>query len=539
MLIEMTQTIWIYAGFIVSLWFVLLRFMQFFQQDEYDAGRFLPWWIKTRSIELPVTGISTVFAVITYLMNSSTVSMINWVAPIVLATAGWSHSLKSSKKKLVLTSRVRRILWVSIFIELACLIVVSTLCSSITNITTHIWHFFGIALLIQLTPVIMVIANGVLIPVEAVIQNKYLNEASSKLNQVQPTIIGITGSYGKTSMKHLLAQVLQSHEPTLATPGSVNTLMGITRIIREQLKRDDRFFVVEMGAYGIGSIQKLCGLTPPNAAIVTIVGLAHYERFKSVETVATAKSELPQAVGKDGIVVLNADCPHCRAMKDKTQAQVYFYGEQKDEYPLDCWLKHTETNEQGTRMELELNGKAYTLQLPLFGKHQAHNAAGAFLLGVKLGVPPVSAVAALQQMQQVSHRLVVTKDSAGVITIDDAYNSNPDGFRSALEVLQTMPGQRKILVTPGMVELGECSIVEHQKIAEIAAQVCDWIVIVAGKRIPEFKEGLTQHGMPDKNIIERNTLDEARDWLTYHVKEGDVVLFENDLPDLYETPAAF
>lgn len=190
-------------------------------------------------------------------------------------------------------------------------------------------------------------------------------------------------------------------------------------------------------------------------------------------------------------------------------------------------------------MDLELNGKAFSLQLPLFGKHQAHNAAGAFLLAVKLGVPPVSAVASLQQMQPVAHRLVVTKDSAGVITIDDAYNSNPDGFRSALDVLQMMPGKRKLLVTPGMVELGERSEEEHKKIAEFAAKACDWIVIVAGKRIPEFKEALIQHGMAPKNIIERSTLDDARDWLNYHVTEGDVVLFENDLPDLYETPAAF
>lgn len=539
MLSEFLHIVWIYAGFLAALWWVLLRFMQFFQQDEYDAKRFLPWWIRTRSVEVPVTVSALIFGAATFAFSLSTAWLINWIAPLFLAAAGWSHSLKPAKKKLVLTSRVRRILWVTVFLELAGLIALPYIGASLSQNTSHVWHYFGAALLIQLTPLMMVLANIILHPIESAIQQHYLNEARTILHQVNPTIIGITGSYGKTSMKHLLAQILQSHEPTLATPGSVNTLMGITRMIREQLKPDHRFFAVEMGAYGIGSIQKLCRLTPPNAALVTVVGVAHYERFQSLETVTAAKSELPQSVGKDGIVVLNGDCPHCRSMKEKTNARVFFYGEHKDEYPLDCWLKHVELNEHGTRMEMELNGKAFTLQLPLFGRYQAHNAAGAFLLGVKLGVPPVSAIAALQQMQPVAHRLVVTKDAAGIITIDDAYNSNPDGFLSALEVLKELPGLRRILVTPGMVELGERTAVEHDKVAESAAKVCDWIIIVAGSRIPEFKVSLIKYGLSPKNIIERNTLDDAREWLKYHLVDGDIVLFENDLPDLYESPAAF
>ncbi len=540
MFIEFVQNVWIDLGFLAALWWILLRYMQFYQQEEYDAKRFLAWWVRSRSFEIPVTVFAFVFGVASFALSANTSALINWISPAVFAAAGWSHSYKPSKKKFVFTSRARRIIWTAMFVQMAGLIFLPMLVLSITQFkTTFIWHYFSIALLLQLTPLLIVVANCVLKPVESVIQNKYLKEAKAKLHELRPAVIGITGSYGKTSMKHLLAQILQSHEPTLYTPGSVNTLMGITRIIREQLRSDHRFFVVEMGAYGPGSIKQLCGLTPPDAAIVTVVGIAHYERFQTQEAVAAAKSELPQAVADDGVVVLNADCPYCREMKSKTRAAVYFYGEKKDEYPLDCWLKNIEANEAGQRIELELHGKTYALQFPLFGKHQALNVAGAFLLGVKLGVPPVSAIAALQQMQPVAHRLDVQKDSAGITTIDDAYNSNPDGFRSALDVMKTMPGRRRILVTPGMVELGERSVEEHEKIAEYAAKSCDWIIIVAGSRIPEFKAALVKSGFPAKSIIERNTLREAREWLQYHLTEGDIVLFENDLPDLYESKNAF
>src|SRR5206468_12245453 len=132
--------------------------------------------------------------------------------------------------------------------------------------------------------------------------------AHSKLQRLNPVVIGVTGSYGKTSVKHILGHVLETAGPTLITPGSVNTAMGIARVIRERLQPHHRYLVVEMGAYGIGSIRRLCALTPPRLGIISAIGKAHYERFKSLDAVAQAKFELAEAAaGNGGSVVAAAD----------------------------------------------------------------------------------------------------------------------------------------------------------------------------------------------------------------------------------------
>src|SRR5206468_4274303 len=132
--------------------------------------------------------------------------------------------------------------------------------------------------------------------------------AHSKLQRLNPVVIGVTGSYGKTSVKHILGHVLETAGPTLITPGSVNTAMGIARVIRERLAPHHRYFVVEMGAYGIGSISRLCALTPPKIGIISAIGKAHYERFRSLEAVARAKFELAEAVRDNaGTIIIAAD----------------------------------------------------------------------------------------------------------------------------------------------------------------------------------------------------------------------------------------
>ena len=143
------------------------------------------------------------------------------------------------------------------------------------------------------------------------------------------------------------------------------------------------------------------------------------------------------------------------------------------------------------------------------------------------------------RLEAFNHRLVVQKGSDGFTSIDDAYNSNPTGFRSALEVLKILPGNRKILVTPGMVELGEKTDEEHRKIAPYATQNCDIICLVAPGRVPSFPKAIIEHGFPKENLHFFETLQTARKWLQTELKQGDVVLFENDLPDLYEVIKPF
>lgn len=519
---------------------IALRFMLFFQQEEYDNRRFLRWWIRTRSFETRVTGLCLLAGAFIAALRLAGYSIYEPGVPIAASAgvAALASRIRTGegKKPLAVTQRVKRIVAVSAVPYAGCL---AALGFAVPHPLIHSNPLLAAVPALLAMPLWLVLGNLFLAPFEARIRRRYMNEARAILRDVNPTVIGITGSYGKTSAKHLLAHVLASHAPTLATPGSVNTLMGITRVIREKLTRDHLYFIAEMGAYGPGSIQRLCDFTPPSVGWVTTVGLAHYERFKSVETVAMAKSELPRSLPKDGLAILFGDNPHCRAMAEATDAEVYFYGEDASAGRLDCRLAEKELTPDGIRVVLECLGKTHSFVMPLYGSHQALNAAGAFLAAVKLGVPAFTAVAAMQTAPQVRHRLEVRRDPGGVVTIDDAYNSNPAGFESALEVLRVLPGGRKILVTPGMVELGGKAREEHEKIAALAAPVCDIILVVAPSRIPWFAPALRENGFPAEKLLEFPSLAPAREWLGKNLLSGDAVLFENDLPDLYESPSAF
>jgi UDP-N-acetylmuramoyl-tripeptide--D-alanyl-D-alanine ligase len=348
-------------------------------------------------------------------------------------------------------------------------------------------------------------------------------------------VIAVTGSYGKTSVKHILGHVLETAAPTLITPGSVNTAMGIARVIRERLQPHQRYFVVEMGAYGPGSIRRLCELTPPKMGIVTAIGMAHYERFKSLETVAEAKFELAEAAAaQGGTVIANADVLEFAAPQRFAAA-----------HP-DTFLTVGETGAgvviaairqdlDGLAVTVGWQGRAYELRAPLFGLQQGKNLALAFAAACTLGLAPEDVVASLRSLPQIAHRLEVKREPNGATLIDDAYNSNPVGFAAALDVLDLLraPGGRRILVTPGMVELGAAHDDEHRRIGRLAASHVDVLVAVAPHRVAPLAESFRE-AAPEAEIVSCPGFAEAQAWMTRNVVAGDVVLLENDLPDLLE-----
>jgi UDP-N-acetylmuramoyl-tripeptide--D-alanyl-D-alanine ligase len=536
-------------GYFAASWVVTSRFLHYFQQEEYDNIRFLQWWIRSGSFERRAALLTLIFALALYLSESSAgistlpvgrVILLSLVIAASIAGAGFSNRSSAAKKALVMTQRAKRIYAIALAAQIVLLWSVPGL---LTYISIGRYYLFltslTMAALFAGIPLTLVFANLLLAPFESIVQKRYLNEAKDALARIKPEIIGITGSYGKTSIKHILAHILASHAPTLATPGSVNTLMGITRIVREKLRNDCAYFIVEMGAYGIGSIQRLCGLTPPNYAIVTSIGLAHRERFKTIDAVRQAKSELPRALPVDGIAIFNGDDPQLRKMAEELNADVRFYGTDASLGKLDCRLLQVENTQNGVRGTVEYEGRTYTFETPIFGKHQALNAAGAFLAAVIFGVAPFTAIAALQNMPQIPHRLTARRDANGIVSIDDAYNSNPAGFESALEVLKTLEGKRKILITPGMVELGDMTDEAHRQIAAHAAHSCDEIALTAASRLQSFRDGLLENGFPKERLHEFDSLREAQSWLNSILQSGDVLLYENDLPDLYEKPTAF
>ncbi len=353
---------------------------------------------------------------------------------------------------------------------------------------------------------------------------------------MKPIVIGVTGSYGKTSVKHILGHVLETAGPTLITPGSVNTAMGIARVIRERLQPHHRYFVVEMGAYGIGSIARLCALTPPQIGIITAIGKAHYDRFKSLGAVARAKFELAEAVRDNrGTVIVAADVLDFawpREFAKEHRDIMVTVGAQDN-----ATLVISSLRQESDRIVAEVSwrGADYQLRAPLFGLHQGRNVALAFGAACSLGLAPEDVVASLKSTPQIAHRLEVKRHGDGTIVIDDAYNSNPVGFASALALLDTLrrPGGRRILVTPGMVELGSEHVAEHARIGRLAAEHVDVLVAVAPHRVAPLVDAFSE-AAPGRDIVSCPTFAEARDWLNRHLGGQDVVLIENDLPDILE-----
>jgi UDP-N-acetylmuramoyl-tripeptide--D-alanyl-D-alanine ligase len=512
----------------------LITYLHLFQQEEYDNRRFLAWLVRDRAWDQRLSAALLVVGAMQFFSPHRVVP--DWAfgilagAVCVAIAAFEADPRKSAKKKLAMTARATRIYGVALALLAVAAIVVAVATGPFG------WSLWLWIVPVQLVPLALVGGNLLLSPAEARTQQRYWDEAQAVLRRVDPMVIAITGSFGKTSVKHILGHVLETAAPTLITPGSVNTAMGIARVIRERLQPHHRYFVVEMGAYGPGSIRRLCALTPPKMGLVTAIGMAHYERFKSLETVAEAKFELAEAAAANGgKVIATAEVLGFAAPRRFAEAHpdaLLTVGVEPDAAIVIDALRQ---DIDGIAVAVTWHGRRYELRAPLFGLQQGRNLALAFAAACTLGLAPEDVVASLRSLPQIAHRLEVKREANGATLIDDAYNSNPVGFAAALEVLDVLrrPGGRRILVTPGMVELGAAHEDEHRRIGRLAASHVDVLVAVAPHRVAPLARSFAE-AAPQAEIISCAGFAEAQAWMTRNVATGDVVLLENDLPDLLE-----
>lgn len=514
-------------GFLPFAWKRLLTYLHIFQQEEYDGARFLRWLAYNVAIDTRASLAVVVLFALSKIYPAPVDVLSFFIVVIFLVLARReSDPRKVGKKKLAMTQRATRILRVAF--ALICVIGLIGVGFGVAPV----W----VVVLIQAIPLALVVAVAILQPGENRIQQGFWNEAHEKLKRLAPVIVGVTGSYGKTSTKHILGHLLESAGSALITPGSVNTPMGIARIVREKLEPYHRHFVVEMGAYGPGSIERLCRLAPPDIAVVTAVGPAHYERFKSLDVVARTKFELPTAaVARGGKAIINdavlafADA---RNFTDVHRAAMVLVGQREGS---DAKLHFVTQAKDGLHVSLSYQGLDYQLFAPLYGLHHGGNMALAFVTALAMDIDAETALIAMKSTPQISHRLEVKRQGDGTTIVDDAYNSNPAGFASALEILPLLVGEsgRRILVTPGMVELGAAHAEEHRKLGTKAGQTVDILLAVAPDRIRDFIDAY-KAARPDGEIIECTGFAQAQAWMGTNLRAGDVVLLENDLPDLYE-----
>jgi UDP-N-acetylmuramoyl-tripeptide--D-alanyl-D-alanine ligase len=521
-------------GFIVFATRRLLTYLHLFQQEEYDGRRFLAWLIANRAWDRRLSlAVAAIFAV--QLLAPGWLappSSFGWLAgaACLVAAAIERDPRKTAKKPLVMTTRAKRIFAIALGL-ISGIGIVAALSSDLTVA----W-----IAAVQFVPVALVGANLLLAPFEARVQARYWREARTVLDRVKPIVIGVTGSYGKTSVKHILGHILETAGPTLITPGSVNNVMGIARIVRERLAAHHRYFIVEMGAYGIGSIRHLCALTPPRVGIITAIGKAHYERFKSLDAVAHAKFELAEAARDNGgpgggTVIVASDVLQFAWPRQFVEQHGDIVVTVGADETATLVIRSLRQEPEGIVADVSWRGAGYELRAPLFGLHQGSNIALAFAAACSLGLPSEDVIFSLKTVPQIAHRLEVKRQGNGTIVIDDAYNSNPVGFASALGLLDTLgrPGGRRILVTPGMAELGSEHAAEHTRIGRLAAAHVDVLVAVAPHRVAPLVDAFSK-AAPDRDIVSCESFADARAWLDRNLAGADVVLIENDLPDILE-----
>ncbi len=431
-----------------------------------------------------------------------------------------------TKKKLVYTARVKRMIATIVVITVAVIVLVA-LYAGITPLA-------GVCMiLVSAQFCLNMAANIINHPIEKAISDHYIRDAKKKLAKAKAgglKIIGITGSYGKTSMKFYLQTLLQGKYNVLVTPGNYNTPLGVTITVRDHLKPSHEIFLCEMGARHVGDIKEVCDIAHPDHGIITSVGPQHLETFFSMENIQKTKFELADALPGNGMLFLNGDNEYIQE-KAKEYPDKIFYFSEKDGRGYRA--KDISVSRFGTEFTVVTpNGDSERYQMHLIGAHNVINVVGAIAVAHSLGMSLKECKIPVRKILPVEHRMQMREH--GLVTIiDDAYNSNPVGSKAAVETLAMFDGIR-ILITPGMVELGDKEEEYNYKFGTYAADCCDYILLVGRKHTEPIRRGVLDKGFPEEKCTVYDRLEEAVSY-AYAIKgQGHkYILLENDLPDNY------
>ena len=440
------------------------------------------------------------------------------------------HMVNSPQKTpLAQTRRMARLI--------SCLFI---LCVGITFVLIWVcteWLYFikfGVIVLTPLLlPVLVPLAHFIMLPLETFIRWNYIRKAKKKLASRPDLIrIGITGSYAKTSVKHILFDMLSEKYNVCMSPHSFNTPMGLTKVVLKYLKPENQILIAEMGAKQVGDIAYLCNIINPQHAIITGIGSQHLETFGSVENIKKTKNELVLALPENANVVFNMENKGARELFEECTLKNKFLAGFGEESELK--VSNVDITSNGMTFTLEYNGKSKKCTSNLIGKHNLENILLSATLALKLGVSLEGVARAISELQPVAHRLEVIRNQ-NITVLDDAFNSSVEGSTAAVEVLSSFKDSVKICITPGMVEMGQEEFNVNEHFGEQLGKVCDYVIVVNKVNQEALKKGLESTEIAKENIILVDTLKQAKARLNELITpdKNYVVLFENDLPDNY------
>ena len=508
------------------------------QQNLYNENnRYIKWVFKNFKDFINLEFIAIVLAIIPYLYKLSDTNILAITIIIIgifslsLYKISKSIAKEQTKKPLVVTKRVKRLIFTTSILYLIPTIIVFYKFEDLKLVWLMLIIIIGMTYLNRFVVFIAMLINH---PYERGVYHYYKHKAMKKVkNMSNLKIIGITGSYGKTSSKNILSDILNIKYNALPTPRNLNTFNGLIMTINNHMDKFTDIFIAEMGAYVRGEIKRLCKLVKPQYGILTRIGTAHLESFGTEENIQKGKFELIESLPADGIGVLNGDDPKQVSYKLKNKVKIVWIG--IDNKDVDVLASNIKCSNKGTTFKVKFKGdkKSYNFQTKLLGKHNIYNILAGIALGREFGIDIDKLISAVAGVNTVEHRLEL-KRIGNFYMIDDAYNSNPVGAKSALEVLEMMPGV-KVVVTPGMIELGKEENKYNKEFGKEIANVADYVVLVGEKHTKPIYNGLIEKGFDKKNIIVYNDVRDAYTFINTLTrgKKDVYALFENDLPDTY------
>lgn len=487
------------------------------QLEYYKNDRYINWINKNKKVVFSSRDILMFIGTIITILNLRVGLIISILITLLLLLA---RNIFKEKKPLVTTARVKRIFFTEliIFLPVAILANINIICLMLTNILVVVAYY------------LVILVNILNKPIEKAIQEKFVIKAKKKLKQMNNLkVIGITGSYGKTSTKYIVSTILNQKYNVLKTPASFNTKMGIVRTINEKLKPTDQIFVCEMGADEVGEIKELCKLVHPTIGMITSIGPQHLETFGSLENIKKTKFELVDSLPNDGIAILNYNDENIKSMK--TNKNKVTYGTEKI---CEYYAKNINITEFGSNFIVHTkDGSEVEVTTKLLGEHNIINIVGAVAVAKELGLTDKEIQLGIKMLKPIEHRLELKQHANGTIIIDDAYNSNTKGAQMAVKVLGRFKNKKRILVTPGIVELGDKTYEYNKIFGTQVAENCDYAILVGKKQAKPIFDGLVEKGFREDDIYIADNFEQAMKKMNELMDSNTVILLENDLSDNY------
>lgn len=530
----------------VLMFFASFKFVQTLQQSGYDGKGYLVWLRRKDNIYMVRLLVVALLSLLAYLAFSVAAVMFiqrEWITYVgfvfyVAATTVYIKKDRSikSKQPLVKTARIRRLLItfsiLSFFITLLYLTTVNALIGLVNHGALIYKLRYGLLCLSPIIlPFVVLLSFYVNEPFERYNNRSYVKKCKSALSERPDLIkIGITGSYGKTSVKEILYTILSEKFSVLATPYSYNTPLGICRTVR-RLTPSHEVLIAEMGARNVGDIKELVDIVHPTYAILTGITNQHVETFGSIDNVKKTKLELIDGLPEDGFAVYSVDSPEtCDAMRGKSVKSIGA-GLDKSKTPR-VYAEGIRVSGSGTKFTLVCSGERAECTTVLIGKHNVSNICLAVGVALELGLTLSEICSGINKIKPIRHRLEIINNDQGYVIIDDTFNANVNGTIAAMDVLDCFEG-RKIVITPGLVELGRIEEQENLMLGKRLSKHADMVILVGKRRVDSIREGLLKEGFPEESIVSVKSLDEAVASYRSMARAGDVIMFENDLPDKY------